>query len=322
MNLDKKLFIGIILNFGFTFIEMNIGYLSGSLSLISDAFCNLTDVISLIISFFALKLSRRKPDNKRTFGYGRITVLASLLNIIILLIIITGITYQAYYKFFNPEPIKGYTVIIVGLMGIIINGSVALSLLKNKNNLAIKAALFNLTLDVLASFGALVSGIIITLTNKTFIDPLISLTIAAILVINAFKILIETINILLESVPQNLNPTQIEATIQEFKIVKKIDNLHLWSISNYEIIMICHVYLDHQDFINDRQIIKKIKTKLKEQFDLYHMTLEVHFLESTSSTNTLLDNSKSQATDSILNIAKPKSRIPTIKSSSNYEQNI
>jgi len=280
MHLDKKLFIGIILNLGFTLIELNIGYFSGSLSLISDAFCNLTDVISLIVSFFALRLSRRKPDNKRTFGYGRVTVLAGLFNIAILLIVIVGILYQAYYKFFNPEPIEGLTVMIVGFIGIIINGIVALSLLNHSNNLAIKTALFNLTLDVLASFGALVSGIVITLTNKTFIDPLISVTIATILIINVFKILSETTNILLESVPKNFNTSDAKAIINRFPVVKKITNLHIWSIANNQIIMMCTIHIDQQDFLNDSQITEKIKKALQEQFNFHTITIET-ILEET-----------------------------------------
>ena len=137
MNLGKKLFIGIILNFCFTLIELTIGHFSGSLSLVSDAFCNLVDVASLVVSFIALRLSQKGPDKKRTFGYGRITVLAGLLNIAILFLIIIGIISQAYSKFFNPQPIEGSTVIIVGFLGIIINGAVALSLLKNRDNLTI-----------------------------------------------------------------------------------------------------------------------------------------------------------------------------------------
>lgn len=280
MDLHKKLFLGIIFNLGFTVVEMNIGYFSGSLSLISDAFCNFTDVISLIISFIALRLAERKPDNKRTFGYGRITVLAGLLNITILLTIIVGITYQAYYKFINPEPIEGYTVMIVGLLGIIVNGAVAISLYKDRHNLTIKTALFNLTLDVLASLGALVSGIVILLTNKTLIDPLISVTIAVILIINAFKILSETTDILLESVPKNLNIKDIEACIKEFKAVKKIENLHLWSIANNHTIMMCNIYLDQEDFVLNSQISQKIKTRLQEHFNLQQITIEITPIES------------------------------------------
>lgn len=290
MNLDKKLFIGIILNLGFTLIEMNVGYFSGSLSLISDAFCNLTDVISLIVSFFALKFSRRKADSKRTFGYGRLTVLAGLFNIAILLVVIAGILYQAYYKFFNPEPIEGLTVMIVGSIGIIINGVVAVSLLNDRNNLAIRTAFFNLTLDVLASFGALVSGIVITLTNRTFIDPLISVVIAIILIVNAVKILAETLDILLESAPRNISTSDIEATIKEFKAVKRVNDLRLWSIANNEVIMICRIYLDHQDFIEDNQIIQKIKDKLKERFNLHHLTIELNVIELPDAKNNQLSN--------------------------------
>jgi len=280
MHLDKKLFIGILLNLGFTFIELNIGYFSGSLSLISDAFCNLTDVISLIVSFFALRLSRREPDNKRTFGYGRITVLAGLFNIAILLVVTTAILYQAYYKFFNPEPIEGFTVMIVGFIGIIINGLVALSLLNHRNNLAIKTALFNLTLDVLASLGALVSGIVITLTNKTFIDPLISVIIAAILIINVFRILAETTDILLESVPKYLTISDVKETIEKFEFVKKVDNLHVWSIASNEPIMMCRIYLFHDDFVKDSAITENIKNVLQERFNFHSSTIEVKIIEN------------------------------------------
>lgn len=280
MDLNKKLSFGIMLNLGFTIIEMVIGHTSGSLSLVSDAICNLTDVLSLIISFFALKISSKQADLRRTFGYGRVSVLASLLNLVILLTVIITIVYQAYHKLFNPEPIEGITVMIVGFFGIIINGIVAASLFNHKNHLTIKTALFNLTLDVLASFGALVSGIIITLTNKTFVDPIISMTIAGILLIHAFKILAETIDILLESVPKHINIEDIESCIKEFSMVKKIDNLHLWSISNYQTIMMCNIYLDQQDLMIDNQLNQKIKNRLQENFKLQKVTLEITTISS------------------------------------------
>lgn len=212
---------------------------------------------------------------KRTFGCGRITVLAGLFNITILLTVIVSIIYQAYYRFFNPGPIEGITVIVVGLLRILINGAVAVSLFNERHNFTIKTALFNLTLDVLASLGALVSGIVITLTNKTFIDPLISITIAGILLINTFKILTETIDILLESVPKHLSIKDIETCIKEFKAVKKIDNLHLWSIANNQAIMMCNIYLDYEDFVLNSQISQKIKKRLQEHFNLQHITIEV-----------------------------------------------
>lgn len=275
-DLDFRLQLGIALNTLFTIVEFFIGFFSGSLALISDAAHNLTDVLSLIISFTAQKLSLKQPDNKKTFGYGRITILAALLNIMILFILTLYIFIEIYQRFYEPESISGTLVTITSLVGIIVNGGIALLFLKYKSDLNIKSSLTNMIFDAIASAGAFVSGIIITLTNNTFIDLIISSFIGLMLIFNIFKLLKEVIHILLEGAPEHINVKQVKKEIEQVDLVKKAEHLHIWSISSYNVSLSCHIIIDRDKLDQSIEIVQKVKDVLKNRFNITHATIEVN----------------------------------------------
>lgn len=153
-NLDTKLKLGLVLNTGFTVFEFIVGTLSGSLALVSDAAHNLTDSLSLVISFFANKIAKRPADLNRTYGYGRATIIGASLNASILLLLAIYIFYEAYQRIRQPEPVEGQLVMIVAFVGIVINSSVAALFLRDRNDLNIRSAFLSMAFDALASVGA------------------------------------------------------------------------------------------------------------------------------------------------------------------------
>lgn len=282
-DLNKRLSIAIILNSLFTVIEFTIGFFTGSLALISDAAHNLTDVLSLIISFFAHKLSKKKPDAKKTFGYGRVAILGGLINALILLILSIYIFIEAYNRFLKPEKIDGLLVLFVGFCGIIINGSLASLFIKYKNDINIRSALANMLSDALASLGAFIAGLVILLTNKTFIDPLISIFIGILLIFTAYNILSDIVHILLEGIPSNIDIKQLETDIRTISNVTQVNDLHVWSISSEYHALSCHIAVDQKDIVNNLETIKEIKKMLGNKFNIEHSTIEINLEKSINS---------------------------------------
>jgi cobalt-zinc-cadmium efflux system protein len=282
-NLNQKLKQAIVINTLFTIFEFTIGIFSGSLSLISDAANNLTDTMSLLISLFARKLAERKPTTKKTYGYGRATILAALLNGSILLTLSFYIFREAYYRFYTPQPVNGFLVMLIGLMGIIINGSVALSFLKYRADLNIRSAFLNMIFDAAASAGALISGLVIVITNHYIIDPIISVIIAIMLLVSGWNVLQDVIHILLEGVPNSITIAHVEGAIKDTPDILALDDLHIWAISSEHFALSCHIIIDSSKLPESTAIVKKTKERLKQDFNIIHATIEIELIKCTNS---------------------------------------
>lgn len=279
-NLDNKLKLGIVLNTGFTIIEFVAGILSGSLALVSDAGHNLTDSTSLVISFFAQKIAKRDANVEHTYGYGRATILAALVNGLILLFLAFYIFYEAYQRFFNPEPVNGLVVTGVALVGFIINLSIA-SLFKNESHdLNIKSVYLNMLFDALASLGAVIAGILIIFTKLTIFDPLISVLIGFMLIKSSWGLVREAIHVLLEGVPTGINTEDVKQQIKSVSpLIKNIDDLHIWLISSQQSALSCHIVIEECDMEKSMKIVSQIKEKLHHEFKIEHATIETELVE-------------------------------------------
>jgi len=278
-ELNLRFKIAILVNTIFTLIEFAIGVMSGSLALISDACQNLSDVTSLIISFIAQKIALKNANVNKTFGYGRITVLSALVNVLLLLVIAIYILSEVYKKFYEPEIIQADLVTITSLFGIIINGSVALMFLKYKEDLNVKSALVNMLFDAIASLAALVSGIIIMLTNNTLIDLFISLLISVMLFFSIYDILKKIVNILLEGTPNHLNILQIKKDVENLSHVKKIEHIHVWCITPFNVCLTANIFIDEINLNRYVEIVKEVKFLLKDKFKIEHITIEISILQ-------------------------------------------
>lgn len=275
-NINTKLKFGILLNTLFTIFEFTVGIFSGSLALISDAAHNLTDSLSLVISFLAQKISSRKSNSNKTYGYGRATIISALINSVILIALALYIFYEAYGRVLQPHEISGSLIILVSFFGIIVNGSIALMFRKNTKDLNIRSAFLNMAFDTLASVGALIAGIIIYFTQFFIIDAMISIIIGFMLLFSAWGVLRDALHILFEGTPRNLDFDKVKKEIfNAFPEITHVDDLHIWSISSDVIALSCHINVEKSDIQKSVEMVKKVKKILYEKFEIEHSTIEI-----------------------------------------------
>ena len=210
---DGSLKFGLVLNSVFTIFEFIFGIISGSLALIADATHNLTDTLTLAISFVANKIARRDGNDKNTFGYGRATILAALLNASIMIGVAIFITVEAIQRFQTPSHVEGGIVAVVASIGIVVNGSIAYVLSKRRQDLNMRSAFIDMAFDTLSSVAAVAAGLVIYFTGVQYIDSLVAIIIALLLLYNALKVLREAVDILLEGTPKDVDINVITESI-------------------------------------------------------------------------------------------------------------
>lgn len=281
-NNDNSIKFGLVLNTAFTIVEFIFGILTGSLALIADAAHNLTDTFTLSVSFIANRLARREANESKTFGYGRATILAALLNATVMLAVAAFIVIEAIQRLGNSHTIEGGVVAVVAFIGILVNGSIALMLSKNRKDLNMRSAFVDMTFDALSSLGAVIAGLVIWVTGITWIDSVVGLVIAALLVYNTLKILREAVQILLEGTPADLDITAVTQAIAGTDKVIKVDDMHVWAIRSGYNALSCHIVIDEKQLSNSRDIVEAVKTKLRTEQNIQHATIEVELEDCTT----------------------------------------
>lgn len=273
--INTKLKLGLALNTAFTIFEFIVGTSVGSLALMADAAHNLTDSLTLLISWAGNKIAGKKADADHTYGHGRAGILTALLNACILIALAIVVFFEAYGRFMHPTPVAGGWVAIVAGVGIVINGSITWMFRSERRDLNVRSAYINMFLDTLASLGALVAGLLILQTGRTFFDPLMSLIIGIMLVLTAGQIVREALSILSEGVPLNMNVDKVSAAIRQQHGVRAMDDLHIWTITPEQIILSCHITVDDCHVKRAAEITSVIKHMLKHTFNISHSTIEV-----------------------------------------------
>ena len=279
-NSSNKLKISLVLNTAFTIFEFVVGILSGSLALISDAGHNLTDTLSIIISLFGNKVAQREANEEHSYGYGRSSILTALLNAFILIALALYIFYEAAHRIFShPKIVEGQTIMIVAAIGIVVNGTIAYVLSKNKKDLNIKSTYMNMLLDVVALVGTLIAGFLITITHQSIIDPLASILIGVLLLHGAYGVARDAVHVLLEGTPEGMDIEKIKDLIEQSPKVKAVDDMHVWAISSHYAALSCHIIIEDCDIEESVRITKQIKQELREKFDIEHATIEAELTE-------------------------------------------
>ena len=274
-DINKAFTIGIALNVTFVVCEIVAGFMSNSLSLLSDAFHNLGDVAGLTLALIAFRLSFKKATDKFTYGYKKSTILVSVVNAIILLIAIGAVGYEAIYRLKHPEPIVERTVIIVACIGIIINAVSAWLFFRDKNkDLNIKAAYIHMAADTLVSAGVVIAAAIIYFTKLYWLDPLVSLMIIIVIIRSSYVVLKESIRLSLDAVPSNISIAEIREHILEIKGIIDIHDLHIWPMSTTETALTVHIVLSGNPDIKETTSIKKKITDLLKHHDIFHTTID------------------------------------------------
>jgi cobalt-zinc-cadmium efflux system protein len=256
-------------------VEFAGGLFSHSLALLSDAGHVLTDVFAIGLAWFAVEQAKRPADQRRSYGYQRVGILAALVNAVTLIGIVIVIAVEAVRRLASPEPVQGGIVIVTALLGIAINVFVAFGLQGEKRNLNMRAALIHVVGDIGASVGVVVAGAVILLTGWLYIDPLLSLAIAVLIAFGAWRIVRETVNLLLEGTPGEIDLSQVTSEIAHTKRVMSMHDLHVWALSSEEMALSVHVVIEDCPLGDAEHVVRDLEQRLCGRFAIGHTTIQV-----------------------------------------------
>ncbi len=276
---DKNIFITIMLNLVITIAEFVGGFLSNSLALISDAFHNLSDVTAIILTYFALKISKKSKTSTKTFGYKRIEVISAFINSIALVVISLFLFKEAIERFIHYEKIDSMVMFTVAIIGFFAN-LISVFLLKSHThgNLNIKSAYLHLLGDTLSSVGVIIGGILIYFFEIYWIDPVVTILIGLFILKEAVKIVKESYGILMNFAPKGIKTEEIKEDIEKFEEVKNVHHVHLWLLNDEDIYFECHVELKNDLKLSETNEIKeKIHELLEHEFKINHITLQMGY---------------------------------------------
>jgi cation diffusion facilitator family transporter len=271
----RRFFYVTALNIIITITEFIGGIFSGSLGLISDAFHNLEDSLSIIISFVANVIGRKKNDVQKTFGYKRAEILAAFVNSIILVVITVMMVFESFKRLSQPQEINGQLMMIVSIIGLLANFVSMLVLFSgSKHNLNIKATFLHMLSDTLSSVGVFVASIFVILFNWNWVDPVITIVIAIWLLKEAYSVVSETVNILMEASPK-IDLDAVQQAILTVPEIVKVHHVHLWMIDENHIMLDAHINVEKNCNMKDLDKLYDVVDKmLQEQFNITHVTLQ------------------------------------------------
>lgn len=281
---QRRLLVALSITGLMTIVELAGGLMSNSLALIGDAGHMFTDTLALGLSLFALNLAKRPASQTKTYGYYRAEILAALINGAILVLVSAYIFYEAYQRFVEPPEVRGGLMLIVAAIGLAAN-VVGISILRSasRGNLNVKGAFLHMWSDTVSSVGVIAAGIIILLTGRTIADPIISIIIGLLILRGAGGLVWESINILLEAVPKNLDVSRINDAVRRIKGVRDIHDVHLWAITSGMYAMSCHLLIEDQKVSNCTQIVEEVNQTLSKEFGISHSTVQLECEECENS---------------------------------------
>ena len=275
----QKLLISIVLNIVITVAQVIGGLVSGSLSLLSDALHNFSDVVSLIVSYVASRLSKQKASINRTFGYKRAEILAAFVNASTLIIVAVILIFEAVKRFNNPQEIESNLVIWLAIVAIIGNGLSVLLLRKDsKNNINMRSAYLHLLTDMLASVAVLIGGLLMKYYQLFWVDSLLTLLIALYLIWVGYDLLKTSTKMLMLFTPDTINIKDVVRTVNKLPKVSKLHHVHIWNLSDDELHLEAHLDLEEDistTAFND--LLLDIETVLHDEFNINHVTIQPEF---------------------------------------------
>ena len=270
-----RLVITIILNFTITVAEIIGGIISGSLSLISDALHNFSDGVSVIISYFAIRLKQRDYSSKHTFGFKRAEILAAVINSSVLVVISIYLFYEAIIRFQNPEPIKGILMTTVATIGLVANIIGTLLLKRDAaTSINIRSSYLHLLTDAISSVAVIFGGLAIVFWNIYWIDPVLTILIAVYITRESFKILSDAMHVLMEGAPPGISIKDIQNEVEGIDEVEDIHHLHIWTVGENDVHLEAHVNVPDMMISKSNLLGDKIEQLLKEKFGINHITLQ------------------------------------------------
>lgn len=270
---DRAFAIGAAVNAGFVAAELVLGLIANSMALLADGAHNLGDVLALLLAWGAVWLSRRPPTPHRTYGWGRSSILAALVNAMVLLIGVGAISAGAVERLLTPEPVASTIVIAVAAAGILVNTGSALLFLRDRgHDLNIRAQFIHLASDAMVSLGVVAAAIVIRFTGWFWLDPVTSLAIAAMIVIGTWGVLRESVNLAMDAVPGGVPHHEVEAFLATLPGVTEVHDLHIWGLSTTDTALTAH--LVYAGEASDRRL-NELTRELRHRFGISHATVQI-----------------------------------------------
>ena len=275
VEVTNRLAVALAFTVAILVLEVVGGVLSNSLALLSDAAHVLTDILAIAMAWFAARQAQRPPTLTRTFGFHRTGILAATANASMLILIAGFVCYQAYQRLLNPQPVEGGLLLAVATFGLIGNVSIALYLRSEQAySLSVRSAVLHVVGDAAASVGVIAGGLIIYFTGFTVVDPVLSVIISLIIVWGAWRILTESVNILMEGTPKEVDVEHVTTALLSLPGIQDVHDLHVWSIATGLHSLSCHVLVGDLSPSESSRLLMAINRTLDEQFNITHSTVQ------------------------------------------------
>ncbi len=264
---------GVVLTAAFVVIELVFGYISQSLALVSDAVHNFSDVVALLLAWGAMWLSRRPATDTHTYGYRRASILAALANAALLLLAVGGIAVEAFDRLREPAPVAGSTVVLVAAVGIVVNGATALLFMRGRHgDLNVRGAFLHMAADAAVSLGVVLAALLIMATGWLWLDPAISLCIAAVVLASGWDLARDSVNLALDAVPRSIELADVRQFLSGLDGVSEVHDLHVWAMSTNETALTAHLVRPGGA---DDSFLHAVVSELAHRFNIHHATLQV-----------------------------------------------
>lgn len=277
---EKRLWIVLLLTGVFLVVEVIGGLLTNSLALLSDAAHMFTDVMALVIAIVAIRLGKRPSDRKRTFGYYRFEILAAALNAAVLFLVAFYILYEAYQRFISPPEVQALTMLGIAVAGLVVN-FIGMRLLRDgsESSLNMKGAYLEVWSDMLGSAGVVLAALLIQLTGWAKVDAIVAAAIGVWVLPRSWGLIKDSLNILLQGVPEGVDLDAVESALREFRGVKEVHALHVWAITTGQHVMSAHLVVSPESF-SDSAFLAQITEVLEHRFGLTHTTIQLESSEA------------------------------------------
>ncbi|PQJ66635.1 cation diffusion facilitator family transporter [Photobacterium angustum] len=273
-NYNSAFAIGIVLNLLYVIVEATYGFITDSLALLADAGHNLSDVVTLVLAWGAFALAKKAATEQRTYGFRKVTILASLASALLLLFALGAISWEAVQRFSEPRPVAGSTVMVVAFIGVIINAATAMLFAKGqKHDLNMKGAFLHMAGDAAVSLGVIITALIINITGWDWLDPAMSLAIVVVILIGTWSLLKDSINYSLDAVPNNVDISALKTYLAELPHVNTFHDLHVWPMSTTENAMTVHLVVD--EYAEGQGLPDEIKHYVHDHFEIEHVTVQI-----------------------------------------------
>jgi len=273
-NFDRAFGIGIALNLAFVAIEAYYGWKIDSLALLADAGHNLSDVIGLMLAWGGALAGRLRPDARHTYGWKRASILAAFINALLLLVAMGSLAWEAVHRLQTPQAVAGVTIMVVAGIGILVNTATALLFMRGReSDLNIRGAFLHMAADALVSAGVVVAGGLALWFGWTWLDPVVSLLIAAVIVVGTWSLFKQSLHLLFDGVPEGVDLHAVQALLESLPGVERVHDLHVWAMGTSQIAMTAHLVMPQGHA--DDAFLKHATDELHEHFGIEHVTIQV-----------------------------------------------